>query len=296
MFRRLPILLVIFITTGAHAEQGFLEQLFGSSKNTTTTSEPAVENTGPTVSESEPLALQPTTSPRRYKKRYHPNRRHHQMAPVEQPGARAQAPASKAKPDRPSTAEPPVAREPINSSKPIEEVLPSADANDVLPPAGVWPNPAPQAVAPWPVESPGMDSAQSEPHRDVQAGPYREVPGETQQEMTDEAQQVEREPFLDSQRLVLAGFSAIWLVLGIGMFVFRRQLARAIDAFRRRGRPAEETRSDELAPPLTLILRNATSDGAATEQADYEEHRAGYRRVRALKQCVTISDPSSPYA
>ena len=46
MFRRLPILLVIFITTGAHAEQGFLEQLFGSSKNTTTTGEPAVENTG----------------------------------------------------------------------------------------------------------------------------------------------------------------------------------------------------------------------------------------------------------
>jgi hypothetical protein len=119
-----------------------------------------------------------------------------------------------------------------------------------------------------------MDSAQSEPHRDVQAGPYREVPGETQQEMTDEAQQVEPEPFLDSQRLVLAGFSAIWLVLGIGMFVFRRQLARVIDAFRRRGRPAEETRSDELAPPLTLILRNAASDGAATEQANYEERRA----------------------
>ena len=44
MFRHLPILLIIFATTSAHAEQGFFEQVLKSLKSkTTTTSEPAGE-------------------------------------------------------------------------------------------------------------------------------------------------------------------------------------------------------------------------------------------------------------
>ena len=62
MFRHLPILLIIFASTSAHAEQGFFEQLLDSlkSKAATTTSEPAGEPADSIA--SEPLALQPTTT------------------------------------------------------------------------------------------------------------------------------------------------------------------------------------------------------------------------------------------
>jgi hypothetical protein len=86
------------------------------------------------------------------------------------------------------------------------------------------------------------------------------------------AQQAEPEPFLDSQRVVLAGFSAAWLGLGIGMFVFRRQLAKALNA-RSGQRPYAEMRRH--APrALTVILRNAARDGTVAENGGDAEHRA----------------------
>jgi hypothetical protein len=87
------------------------------------------------------------------------------------------------------------------------------------------------------------------------------------------AQQAEPEPFLDSQRVVLAGFSAAWLGLGIGMFVFRRQLAKALNA-RPRQRPYAAEMRHHAPRALTVILRNATRDGTVAEIGGGAERRA----------------------
>jgi hypothetical protein len=64
----------------------------------------------------------------------------------------------------------------------------------------------------------------------LQAEAQPKAEDDARPDATEVAQQAEPEPFLDSQRVVLAGFSAAWLGLGIGMFVFRRQVAKALNA------------------------------------------------------------------
>lgn len=274
MFRHLPILLIIFASTSAHAEPGFFEQLLDSlkSKTATTTSEPAGESADSIA--SEPLALQPTTTTRRHnRKRSRASRRHSVSAPLRQPEARTGSPPAASKnTGESSAAEPAVPPELINDSKPVESVLPLENQSNVLPSPTVWPNSAPVQVTAWPDESSGVGSAQGDPPRGLQAEAQARAEDDARPGATEVAQQAEPEPFLDSQRVVLAGFSAAWLALGIGMFVFRRQLAKALNA-RRRQRPHAETRPD--APrALTVILRNAARDGTAVENGGHAERRA----------------------
>lgn len=274
MFRHLPILLIIFASTSAHAEPGFFEQLLDSlkSKTATTTSEPAGESADSIA--SEPLALQPTTTTRRHnQKRSRASRRHSVSAPLRQPEARTGSPPAASKnTGESSAAEPAVPPELINDSKPVESVLPLENQSNVLPSPTVWPNSAPVQVTAWPDESSGVGSAQGDPPRGLQAEAQARAEDDARPGATEVAQQAEPEPFLDSQRVVLAGFSAAWLALGIGMFVFRRQLAKALNA-RRRQRPHAETRPD--APrALTVILRNAARDGTAVENGGHAERRA----------------------
>ena len=274
MFRHLPILLIIFATTSAHAEQGFFEQVLDSLKSkTTTTSEPAGEPADSTARESEPLALQPTTTTRRhYKKRYHSSRRHPQPAPLRQPEARAESPpASPKNTGQSSAAEPAVPTELINNSKPVESISPSENESNVLPSPTVWPNSATAPLAPWPDESPGIESAQGNPPRKVQAESPAEAENDAQADATEVAQKVAPESFLDPQRVVLAGFSVAWLALGRGMFVFRRRLATALNARRRRAHDAETPPDAPRA--LTLILRNAARDRTVVEKAGRAESR-----------------------
>jgi hypothetical protein len=270
--RHLPILLVILASTSAHAEQGFFEQLLDSLKSkAATTSEPAGEPADSTA--SEPLALQPTTTRRHNQKRSRASRRHSVSAPPRQPEARTGSPTASSKNiGRSSAADPAVPPELNNDSKPVESVLPSADQSNGLPSPAVWPNSAPAPLGAWPDESSGVESAQGDPPRGLQAEAQARAEDNARPGATDVAQQAEPEPFLDSQRIVLAGFSAAWLALGIGMFVFRRQLAKALNA-RRRQRPHAETRPD--APrALTVILRNAARDGTVAENGGDAERRA----------------------
>lgn len=274
MFRHLPILLIIFASTSAHAEPGFFEQLLDSlkSKTATTTSEPAGESADSIA--SEPLALQPTTTTRRHNQKHsRASRRHSVSAPLRQPEARTGSPPAASKnTGESSAAEPAVPPELINDSKPLESVLSLENQSNVLPSLTVWPNSAPVQVTAWPDESSGVGSAQGDPPRGLQAEAQARAEDDARPGATEVAQQAEPEPFLDSQRVVLAGFSAAWLALGIGMFVFRRQLAKALNA-RRRQRPHAETRPD--APrALTVILRNAARDGTAVENGGHAERRA----------------------
>ena len=273
MFRHLPILLVIFASTSAHAEQGFFEQLLDSlkSKAATTTSEPVGEPADSTA--SEPLALQPTTTRRHNQKRSRASRRHSVSAPLRQPEARAGSPAASSKNmGQSSAAEPVVSPELINDSKPVESVLPSENQSNVLSSPTVWPSSAPAPLAAWPDESSRFENAQGDPPRGLQAEAQPKADDVARPDATDLAQRARPEPFLDSQRVVLAGFSAAWLGLGIGMFVFRRQLAKALNA-RSRQRPYAEMR---LHAPraLTVILRNAARDGTVAENGGGAERRA----------------------
>jgi hypothetical protein len=273
MFRHLPILLIIFASTSAHAEPGFFGQLLDSLKNKTaaTTSEPAGEPADSIA--SEPLALQPTTTTRRHsQKRSRASRRHAVSAPVRQPEARAGSPSASSKDtERSSAAEPAVPPELINDTKPVESVLPLENQGIVLPSPTVWPNSAPVPLAPWPDESSRVASAQGDPPRGLQAEAQPKTENDAQPDATEVAHEVEPESFLDSHRIALAGFSAAWLALGIGMFVFRRQLANALNA-RRRQRSRAETRPD--APrALTVILRNAARDGTMVENGGRAEPR-----------------------
>ena len=273
MFRHLPILLIIFASTSAHAEQGFFEQLLDSlkSKTVTTTSETAGEPADSIA--SEPLALQPITATRRRnQKRSHASRRHSVSAPLRQPEARTGSPpASSKNTAQSSAAEPAVPPELINDSKPVESVLPLENQSNVLPSPTVWPDSMPAQLAPWPDERSRVESAQGDPPRGLQAESPPKAVADAQPDATEVAQEAEPEPFLDSQRVVLAGFSATWLALGIGMFVFRRQLAKALNA-RRRQRPHAETRPH--APrALTVVLRNAARDGTVVENGGRAERR-----------------------
>ena len=271
MFRHLPILLIIFASTRAHAEPGFFEQLLDSlkSKTATTTSEPAGEPADSIA--SEPLALQPTTTTRRHnQKRSRASRRHPVSAPLRQPEARiGSPPASSKNTGRSSAAEPAVPPELINDSKPVESVLPWENQSNVLPSPTVWPAPAP--VAPGPDESSRVESAQGDPPRGLQAEAQPKAEDDARPDATEVAQQAEPEPFLDSQRVVLAGFSAAWLGLGIGMFVFRRQLAKALNA-----RPRQQSYAEMRHAPraLTVILRNAARDSTVAENGGGAERRA----------------------
>jgi hypothetical protein len=273
MFRHLPILLVVLASTSAHAEQGFFEQLLVSLKNkaATTTSEPVGEPADSIA--SEPLALQPTTTRRHNQKRSRASRRHSVSAPLRQPEARTGSPTASSKNmGRSSAAEPAVSPELINDSTPVESVLPSENQSNVLSSPTVWPNPAPASLAAWPDESSSFESAQGDPPHGLQAEAQPKAEGDARPDATEVAQQAEPEPFLDSQRVVLAGFSAAWLGLGIGMFVFRRQLAKALNA-RPRQRPYAEMRRH--APrALTVILRNAARDGTVVENGGGAERRA----------------------
>lgn len=272
MFRHLPILLVILASTSAHAEQGFFEQLLDSLKSkAATTSEPVGEPADSIA--SEPLALQPTTTRRHNQKRSRASRRHSVPAPLRQPEARTGSPTASSKNmGRSSAAEPAVPPELINDSKPVESVLPTENQSNVLPSPTVWPNSVPAPLAAWPDESSRFESAQGDPPRALQAEAQPKAEDDARPGTTEVAQQAKPEPFLDSQRVVLAGFSAAWLGLGIGMFVFRRQLAKALNA-RPRQRPYAEMRRH--APrALTVILRNAARDGTVVENGGGAERRA----------------------
>lgn len=275
MFRHLPILLIIFATTGAHAEQGFFEQLLDSlkSKATAVPSEPAGDLAASTVTESEPLALQPTTTTRRYyKKRNHAGRRHPARAPSTQ--AEAQAESLPTAPKKSEESSPPAASpELISNSKPVESVLPSGNESNVLPSPAVWPNPTPVPLAPWPDESSSVEGAQGGASHEVQAESRPTEKIDARADVAEVADEVEPEFFLDSQRVVLAGFSATWLALGIAMFIFRRRLARTLNSLRQRRVPDYEMPPDEP-PALTIILGNAARDHTVVEKAGRAETRA----------------------
>jgi hypothetical protein len=275
MFRHLPILLTIFLATSAHAEQGFFEQVLDSlkSKTATTPGDAAGELTDSTANESEPLALQPTATTRRhYKKRYHTNRRHPERAPPSEPRARAELPAgSRTKDGQSSGPESAVAPELINNSAPLNSVVPSENESNVLPPPTVWPKPAPAPLAPWPDESSPLESAQGDSPRDAQAEIQPEAEIDAATDATEVAQKVDPESFLDSQRAVLAGFSATWLALGIGMFVFRRRLARTLDA--RRRREVHDAETPDTSRALRVILSSAGREGTVVETGGPAESR-----------------------
>ncbi|HZP71135.1 MAG TPA: hypothetical protein VFB29_14435 [Pseudolabrys sp.] len=279
MIRYFPILLIIFATSSVHAEQGFIEQLLESLKNAnaTTTNQPTGETAASTAGESQPLALQPTEATRpRYKKRYNGSRRHRQVTPSREPEARAESPSvpSEQNAAQPSAEAPAIPRELLNNSAPVEKVLPAADENNVLPPPADWPNSAPAPVAPWPVESSPLENAQGGPLREVQPGPESEAENDAPPVVTEASGEAGPQFLLDPERIVLAGFSAIWLVLGLGMFVCRRRLARALSVMRygRRREAPEMPPDPERA--LTFILRNAASDSAPLGQADDTRRRA----------------------
>jgi hypothetical protein len=296
MLRRVPILFVILMLVPtaprAHAEPGFIGQLLGSltsgaSSKSETKSEPVTENPA-TAEESEPLALQPTTTERSpARKRYHSSRRHRQAAPTQRSQARAEPPpaASEQRQAGPPTEESPVPGELTNNAKPTEQVLPPTDVDNVLPSTDTWPNPAPQALAPWPVEDGRAAAAQAEPAPPAQAG-SRATQSEPQIAMTAEPQQIsmenteefEPDSFLDPQRLMLGFIAAGWLTLGLLMFAFRRHLARALSALRRR---RQQTRKDNIPAevrrqPLTLILKNANDGSTVIEKVG----ELGARAVR----------------
>ena len=199
MFRHLPILLIIFASTSAHAEPGFFEQLLNSlkSKTATTTSEPAGEPADSIA--SEPLALQPTTTTRRHnQKRSRASRRHSVSAPLRQPEALiGSPPASSKNTERSSAAEPAVPPELINNSKPVESILPLESQSNVLPLPTVWPNSAPAPIAPWPDESSRLESAQGDPPRGLQAEAQPKAEDDAQPDATEVAREVEPEPFLE---------------------------------------------------------------------------------------------------
>ena len=141
MFRRLPILLIIFMmATSARAEQGFLEQFFGPLKNNgSSTSESAGDVAGATTAESEPLALQPTATRTHPRKRYQSSHRHHRAAPTHdseaQPGDESVV-HDKSAPEA-SPEKPPALSEPAGDSKPVEDVRPTAENSNADSPP--WP-------------------------------------------------------------------------------------------------------------------------------------------------------------
>ena len=292
MVRHVPILFIVLMiisaAAGAHAEPGFFEQLLGSLKSAAPQkNELAAESTP--INESEPLALQPTetATPRLSgRKRYH-SRRHHRQAPaMEKSPMRVDPPtASQQRPTEPLTQDSSVPRELTDNAKLTEQVPPSTDVDNVLPPAGTWPNLAPQALLPWPVEDARAEAAlagpapaaQTEPARDQQAEPQTAMTSEGWQISMSDADEIEPDSFLDSQRLMLGFIAAAWLTLGLLTFAFRRYLARAIDALRRRRQQfgIDTSQLDARRQPLTLILKNASNGGRVRE-------KVGDVRVQAL--------------
>lgn len=285
MFRRLPILLIIFMmATSARAEQGFFEQFFGSLKNNgSSTSESAGDVTGATTAESEPLALQPTTTHTHPRKRYQSSHRHHRAAPTHdseaQPGDESvvhDKSAPEASPEKPHPLP-----ERADDSKPVEDVRPTVENSNADSPPVSWPSSPSAELAPWPGSTP-VDSAQSETVNDndnVQSAPTVDESAAVRQDTTattEAVEQAESDSFLDPQRLVLGGFSAAWLVSGIAMFAFRRRLARAIVAFeQRRSRPGPATvPRASPSPQLRLILKNAASDSDRPDRSSGEQQIA----------------------
>lgn len=285
MFRRLPILLIIFMmATSARAEQGFFDQFFGSLKNNgSSASESAGDVTGATTAESEPLALQPTTTRAHPRKRYHASHRHHPVAPAQDSDARPGAEsavrdksAPEASPEKPSALP-----EPADDSKPVEDVRPTAENSNADSPPVSWPSSPPAELAAWPGSTPA-DGAQSETvnnNDNMQSAPTADESAAVRQDTTattEAVEQAESDSFLDPQRLVLGGFSAAWLVLGIVMFAFRRRLARTIVAFEQRRSPpgpATVPRASS-SPQLRLILKNAASDSDRADLTSREQQIA----------------------
>lgn len=269
MYRRLPIILIIliiFTVSSAHAQQRFFGQFFDSLKNTNAAGDESVDdNTASTAIQSGPLALQPTEMAPRYKKRRHASYRHRQAAPAHQPAVRAESQQAPAEKTQASSAESNVPPEPTQNPEPADENLPSADTNTTPPPEAAWPNSSPPLLEPWPAEPASVDNAQIVQTRDVPSETPREESNWAQPIATAVAQEVDS--FLDRQRNVLAGFSMIWLALGLAMFVFRRPLATAIVALQHRRSRLETDMVPSNSPSsdLSLILSNAARDDGVVE-------------------------------